>query len=151
MPRAATQTQFHRYQLLNDSYFGDDRPLSYLGRIPQSELYEFYQHHVEGHTVESLREHQDKLRHEDPSLANRAGKHFRQFVILTKMLEDRRQEQIRIHGKKKWVPPAQRQIAVNPVFLPNPDFRKLSMALLELVKQNRRDRYDMDASEPDAS
>jgi hypothetical protein len=109
-----------------------------LGQIPQAELYEFYEHHIDGHTVESLRAHHAQLHRLNPSLANRAGKHYQQFCILVRMLEDRRQEEIRLHGERKWIPPAQRAISVHPIFLPNPDIKKQTLALLLLVDENKR-------------
>lgn len=120
MPRLNRSTYFIRHGLL--SYMWDTHPqlFSLLSPTAQLELHRFFLPTVdiEEHELASYRDYINQL---EPSLAHKAGKHFKEFTTP-------RPEVAEVIAKSK-------SFELRPIMKPEPDLQMLARAFVKLAEQ----------------
>ena len=124
MPRLTRSQYFIRHGLLSYLWETHRQLFSLLSPTAQLELHRFFLPTVdiEEHELASYRAYINKL---EPSLAHKAGKHFREFT-------GPRPEVAEIITRKK-------PVVVRPIMKPEPDLQKLARTFVNLAEHQLRD------------
>jgi hypothetical protein len=127
MPRVTTQQYIERHNLLRQVWLRDEGRFACLPAKEQWELHAYYVPSKDL-TGEQLLEHRALITKEQPSLSNKAGKAFaalsrgdtRGVIYGSPMTR----------GKYKG-----RRISVRAVARPEPDFKNLAQALIDMARE----------------
>jgi len=124
VPRLTRSQYFIRHGLL--SYFWEAHPqlFSLLSPTAQLELHRFFLPTVDIREHE-LASYRDYINKREPSLAHKAGKHFKEFT--------------RPRPEVKKIITKPRKLVVRSIMKPEPDLRKLARAFLKLAEDQIRD------------
>lgn len=123
MPRLNRSQYFIRHGLLSYLWETHRQLFSLLSPTAQLELHRFFLPTVdiEEHELASYR---DYINRREPSLAHKAGKHFKEFTRP-------RPEVAEIISKSK-------KFELRPIMKPDPDFQKLARALIAVAKSRTK-------------
>jgi hypothetical protein len=124
VPRLTRSQYFIRHGLLSYLWETHQQLFSLLSPTAQLELHRFFLPTVdiEEHELASYRDYINKI---EPSLAHKAGKHFKEFT-------KPRPEVAEIITRKK-------PVVVRPIMNPEPDLQKLARAFIQAAKHNNSD------------
>jgi hypothetical protein len=151
MPRITNKQQFIRYQQLAEVYREAPALLSYLSWRAQVELEQFYQPH-KVHTLESLVTHQAEVKKKEPSLPNRAGKHYGQLVEMTDKLRERATNPAPVvtdtaPGKKRKVHTGPHHVTIRSEARQELNVEKVARVLLDFAMQMAKEQRAKDAAD----
>jgi hypothetical protein len=123
VPRLNRSQYFIRHGLLSYLWETHRQLFSLLSPTAQLELHRFFLPTVdiEEHELASYR---DYINRREPSLAHKAGKHFKEFTRP-------RPEVAEIISKSK-------KFELRPIMKPDPDFQKLARALIAVAKSRTK-------------
>ena len=124
MPRLNRSQYFIRHGLLSYLWETHRQLFSLLSPTAQLELHRFFLPTVDIQEHE-LASYRDYINKHEPSLAHKAGKHFKEFTRP-------RPEVAEIITRKK-------QVVVRPIMNPEPDLQKLARAFIQVAKHNNSD------------
>jgi len=123
VPRLTRSQYFIRHGLLSHVWITHPAVFSLLSPTAQLELHRFFLPTVDIQEHE-LASYRDYINQREPSLAHKAGKHFKEFTRP-------RPEVAEIITRRK-------QVVVRPIMNPEPDLRKLARAFLKLAEDQLR-------------
>jgi hypothetical protein len=123
VPRLTRSQYFIRHGLLSYLWETHRQLFSLLSSTAQLELHRFFLPTVDIQEHE-LASYRDYINEREPSLAHKAGKHFKEFTRPRPEVEE-----IIMRGKP---------VVVRPIMKPEPDLQKLARAFVNLAEHQLR-------------